>query len=812
MIEASTKLKYILLIDSIFLIICLAGIVSINQKAAIPISIFKTDSINSKSISEKVNFISIENLDASNNEKIEFITDRKNVGDTVPTKIEINGGEKLLSITLTKYYSVFFIIITSITSLLFFVVSLFVLVKKYDNKAAHLFHWSCIGTAIIMCTTWGNENIYPQEVNYTLRFVFHFSYTLTAVFFMHFAFVFPRDRSRKWSSFIKLNYFAALLLAMFSSIVFIDTSLQLNNTLISNYLLSFSFIRIYAAIIIVSSVIIFFTAYLQEKGTSERKKIKWVLLGFIIGPLSFIFFWVLPKEFIGFELLPEEIIILLELSIPITFAIAIIKYHLLDIDYVLNRSLVYGIVIALLLVLYSAIIGFFVSFIPDYNQSAAPVFSAITMVLLLQPIKSRVQLFVDKKFFKVQYNFRKELNRFISGIKNFNDIESLGKYLINEIDNLIPVEKIAFSILDYQTNKLRIKAQNNFDIIENKSLKIKPELLTKNLSRVVAFKYKVESETDTLTIFQNILQRWEINLVVPIKSVKDELYGFILLGNKKSGFRYSIEDVDLLKDIGINTGQTIERIRLQEQLIREKIEIEKLEELNQHKSMFVSTVSHDLKTPLTSIKIFSEMILDNEKSLSEKSKNHLEIIEGETNRLTRLINNVLDFSKIEKGIKEYLLREVHLNEIVRKEILLIQYMIKMNGFTLKVQLNDFEDLISADEDAIIEVLENIISNAIRFSTVNKQIQITTYAKDKFACVDIEDYGIGIDSSELNKIFIPYFRSANAKSKKLDGTGLGLSIVKDIIEKHNGKILLKSELGQGSVFTLCFPIISNNNGT
>lgn len=812
MIEASAKLKYILLIDFIFLIVCLAGIVSINRKAAIATSIFKTDSINLKSISQKVNFISIEHLDANNSEIIEFITDRKNVGDTILTKIEANGGERLLSITLTKYYSVFFIIITSIISLLFFVVSLFVLVKKYNSKAAHLFHWSCVGTAIIMCTTWGNENIYPQEVNFLLRFVFHFSYTLTAVFFMHFAFVFPRDRSSKWSSFIKLNYFLALLLAMVSSIVFMDTSLHLSNASISNYLLSFSFIRIYAAIIIVSSVIIFFTAYLQEKGTSERKKIKWILLGFIIGPLSFIFFWVLPKEFIGFELLPEEIIILLELSIPITFAIAIIKYHLLDIDYVLNRSLVYGIVIALLLVLYSAIIGIFVSFIPNYNQSTIPVFSSITMVLLLQPIKSRVQLFVDKKFFKVQYNFRKELNRFISAIKYSNDIESLGKYLINEIDNLIPVEKIAFSILDYQTNKLRIKAQNNFDAIENKSIKIKPELLTKNLSSVVAIKYKVESETDTLTIFQNTLQRWEINLVVPIISVKDELYGFILLGNKKSGFRYSIEDVDLLKDIGINTGQTIERIRLQEQLIREKIEIEKLEELNQHKSMFVSTVSHDLKTPLTSIKIFSEIILENEKSLSEKSKNHLEIIEGETNRLNRLINNVLDFSKIEKGIKDYSFREVHFNEIIQNEIKLINYVIKMNGFNLKVEINQFNDLIYADDDAIIEALENIISNAIKFSTANKQIIISTYKENDFACVDIKDSGIGIDSSEVKKIFDPYFRSGNAISQNFKGTGLGLSIVKDIVEKHNGKILLKSELGQGSVFTLCFPIISSNNGT
>ena len=147
----------------------------------------------------------------------------------------------------------------------------------------------------------------------------------------------------------------------------------------------------------------------------------------------------------------------------------------------------------------------------------------------------------------------------------------------------------------------------------NKSLRIKPENLERKRFQAAAIKNKVETDADISTIFQNTLVRWEISLVVPIKSVNEELYGFIILGNKKSGARFSTEDVDLLKDVGINAGSTIERIKLQEQLIREKVAIESLEELNQHKSLFVSTVSHDLKTPLTSIKIFAEMLLENEK-------------------------------------------------------------------------------------------------------------------------------------------------------------------------------------------------------
>ena len=549
----------------------------------------------------------------------------------------------------------------------------------------------------------------------------------------------------------------------------------------------------------------------MRRARLKEKKLKWLLLGFIIGPFSFIAFWVLPQEFLGTGFLPEKIIILLQLAVPLTFAIAIVKYHLLDIDEVINRSIVYVIVISILLVLYSTAIGIFVSTLHTSDQSTISAIAAILLAVLFQPIKTKVQKFVDKKFFRIQYNFREELNRFTAQIKNYNDVNSLGEYLIREIDNLIPIEKIGFSELDSQTGRLFIRSQKNFNQLANKSLRIKPENLERKGFQAATIKNKVEPDADISTIFQNTLVRWEISLVVPIKSVNEELYGFILLGNKKSGTRFSTEDVDLLKDIGINAGSTIERIKLQEQLIRGKVEIEKLEELNQHKSLFVSNVSHELKTPLTSIKIFAEMLLGNEKGLSNKSKGHLEIIEGETDRLKRLINNVLDFSKIEKGVQCYSFREIGLNKIVKDVIEMMRYTLKMKGFNLETKIGNFNDLIYGDADAITEAIENIISNAIRFSTDKKEITISTYTENNFVCVSVKDIGIGINHSDFEKIFDPFFRSENVKTKKIDGTGLGLPIVKHIIDEHKGKISIESTPEVGSIFTLCFPVLSNNSG-
>jgi signal transduction histidine kinase len=141
----------------------------------------------------------------------------------------------------------------------------------------------------------------------------------------------------------------------------------------------------------------------------------------------------------------------------------------------------------------------------------------------------------------------------------------------------------------------------------------------------------------------------------------------------------------------------------------------------------------------------------------------------------------------------------------------MQYTLKMKGFNLNTEIDDFNDLIYGDADAITEAVENLISNAIRFSTNKKEIVISTFYENNFVCVRVKDNGIGIDPSDINKIFDPFFRSKIAKLRKIEGTGLGLPIVKHIVEEHKGKILIDSIPGEGSVFTLCFPIISNNEG-
>ena len=180
----------------------------------------------------------------------------------------------------------------------------------------------------------------------------------------------------------------------------------------------------------------------------------------------------------------------------------------------------------------------------------------------------------------------------------------------------------------------------------------------------------------------------------------------------------------------------MDRIKLQEEVVREHLETERLEELSKLKSYFVSSVSHDLKTPLTSIKMFSEILKSSKNISSEKAHDYLNIIEGESNRLTRLIDNVLDYSSIEKGIKKYNFKMVEVHQVIRDVLKLMEYQFKIQKFTIETFFHLDDLLIWADRDAIIEAIINLIANSIKFSGENKSIIITTKKENNIVTISI----------------------------------------------------------------------------
>ena len=222
--------------------------------------------------------------------------------------------------------------------------------------------------------------------------------------------------------------------------------------------------------------------------------------------------------------------------------------------------------------------------------------------------------------------------------------------------------------------------------------------------------------------------------------------------------------------------------------------------LNQLRSDFVSNVTHELKTPLTSIHLFAESVLLDRVDSESGKKEYLQIILKETERLKRMINNILDFSKKEKGKIEYKSEKVDVTALIRSALNDLNYWLEELGFTVHTELKEGV-CVSGDPDALKQVVINLLDNAIKYSGTQKEINISmVLGKDKIR-IEFSDKGIGIPESYLDKIFDKFYRVNDNRVEGISGTGLGLTVVKEIIEAHHGEILVVSELNKGSKFTV-----------
>ncbi|MEQ9303588.1 MAG: ATP-binding protein [Marinoscillum sp.] len=231
--------------------------------------------------------------------------------------------------------------------------------------------------------------------------------------------------------------------------------------------------------------------------------------------------------------------------------------------------------------------------------------------------------------------------------------------------------------------------------------------------------------------------------------------------------------------------------------------------LAQTKSDFVSNVSHELRTPLSLISMFAETLMLDRVTSQEKRKEYEEIIYKETNRLTNIVNKILNFSQIEASRRIYHPTEVNVNDLVKELLHDYVYHIERNGFKHEVYLADNIPLILVDKDALYEALVNLLDNGIKYSPNEKFLVIRTGSQEDRVWVEIEDHGIGIPSDLIKQIFDKFYRVSEGNVHTTRGAGLGLALVSHIVNSHGGDIEVESTPGKGSIFRMVFYL--NENG-
>ena len=284
----------------------------------------------------------------------------------------------------------------------------------------------------------------------------------------------------------------------------------------------------------------------------------------------------------------------------------------------------------------------------------------------------------------------------------------------------------------------------------------------------------------------------------------DDVFRGLRLGIKFQGTTaQAISDRWVLQSFLILAGLTILMIgglALTYRSVNKQVALARL------KSDFVSNVSHELRTPLALIRLYAETLELGRITTPEKKHEYYGIIRKESERLSALINNILDFSRIEAGAKEYDFRETDIAELVRNTLDSYRYQIEQQGFALEEHIDSGIPAVRVDREAIARALVNLVNNALKYSNNEKFLGVRLYRDKAVLKLEVSDRGIGIERHEQARIFEKFYRTCDPLVHNTKGSGLGLSLVRHITHAHGGEVEVESTPGRGSKFTLSLPLV------
>jgi two-component system phosphate regulon sensor histidine kinase PhoR len=227
--------------------------------------------------------------------------------------------------------------------------------------------------------------------------------------------------------------------------------------------------------------------------------------------------------------------------------------------------------------------------------------------------------------------------------------------------------------------------------------------------------------------------------------------------------------------------------------------------LRRLKEDFISNVSHELKTPLSLIRMFSEILVTGRIKSEEAKKEYYAVIYNESDRMGRLVHNLLDFASLERDKTRKYFEKTEIPQLVIKALEAYRYEFQKEGFKLQTGIDESIPETMADPNAISMAFFNLLDNSMKYSGEQKEIGVRVSQVDGKIKISVSDKGVGIPASEHQKIFEKFYRGSGAQAKKTRGSGIGLAITKQVAEMHGGEVEVESEPGKGSTFRLVIPI-------
>jgi signal transduction histidine kinase len=738
------------------------------------------------------------------------------VGDEVEFVVERNG-ERLTALAPIEHRPLsapFFL--RNLVGFLFLLMGILVVLQNPTATAARIFFFTTLALGLYFPL--------QQAELVALVYISGFALTLIPGLAIHFFLTFPEERWLARSRWWFLIYLPSLVLMVLTTVAFSEAVRNGTGIYYAPFYWMMSNINFaYLGLSGVVGLASLGYSYTTTTSPLVKRQIQWIMWGLAFAVAANVTDIVLTFAGVrGYD--TSTPLLIGTLPLPIAFGFAILRYRLLDIDVVINRSVVYGLLTAALAALYLLLITLLSTAlgtaIGSGGYTTIVFVSALLIGILVNPLRARIQALIDRLFFRQQLNYQRALVDWSQELSTSLRFSHLGQLLLKRVPQEMSITQAWLLVLNKEETTFEpLHAPDDDPPARSSTLALSlpaPSSLVTSLNKPgqILLLHGEESEEQQTDL--QLPPGWReagVRVALPLVSggtaspgSGQGLVAIYLLGGKRSRDIYQSHELDLLRTLCNQAAVAIANARLYEEIHAFSQELEeKVKERTEELRDFVSAVYHELVTPIIAIRGYTDLLVDGRAGgLNDKQTGYLTTVRRNTQRLTRLVADLADVSRIDDGRLTLHLESVVLQEAITETLEGLSGAINEKELEVDVAVSPEAGVVRGDPQRVVQILTNLVGNASRYTPVGGKIAIASSPLDGFVQITVQDTGIGIHKEELDRIFERFYRSDDPLVRDQTGTGLGLAITKSLVELHGGQIWVESKVGEGSTFGFTLP--------
>lgn len=544
-------------------------------------------------------------------------------------------------------------------------------------------------------------------------------------------------------------------------------------------------------LLIINSIGVYIAArkYYKTKEAYTRKQYQFLFI-------AFCFYMIASVDFLinyGVVFYPPGYLFIMSSLFILVYAI--FKYSLFEFVTAIKKGIFYSSIIGLVTGIYVASIYLFGYLIKNVSQSFSIIFASLLMIVfavIFQPLRDKIQEFIDKVFFRGKYDYQKTLKELSLVARSIAGLDELLDKILTAIVGVIKLNNASIYVLDKRAGRYFVRKSIGVDV-KRASIPETAPLIKQLSSKKEAVMYdEIAKTSQDISLFMKDISA---AVIIPVIA-KNELVGFLCLGEKLSGEVYSDEDIDLLTTLCSQMAVSIENAMLYEDALEAQKKLYQADKLATVGAL-AAGLAHEIKNPIAAIKGFSQVIgkavTEND---AEAIKDFKDVVPRQLDRINDIVEKLLTLSRPPKLEK----RKININGLLDEIVKLVEKQALQQKVEIVKSFDDIPQTL-ADPEQLTQAFLNLVLNAMQSMPDGGQIEIRTrfMGTDRIV-IEFIDNGVGIPKDRLSRIFDPFYTT------KAGGSGLGLSVTQKIIIDHQGRIEVESEVGKGTQFRINLPVV------